>query len=106
MILGNARQTGIDDNANALNRQRAFSKICRQNDFSFALWRRGHRLVLISGRQSAIERRKGDIGGQILKAFSRAADLPCSRQESQNGPVLFAQGFADRRRHPVFDAVL
>ena len=105
LVARHARQTGIDDDTNALDRQRGLGDRGCQHDLALALWRRRDGAILHGGVERAEQRH--DFDARIMDPFTEkilgAADFGRARQKRQHRAGIGAQRDSDRIRHLPLD---
>ena len=103
-----AGETGIDDDAHALDGERGLGDGGGEHHLAPPGLRRAYRQILLAALQGAVERREvdGGIGDALAQKAFDPADLPLPRQEDQDGAALGPQGARDRIRYLLVDAAV
>ena len=103
-----AAQTGIDDHANALDRQAGFRNAGGEHDLALSRGHRGQGGILRRALQLPVQRQYAHPGieARILEGALHAANLRGTGQETQDVAVVIAQGVADHLRRLLLEVDL
>ena len=104
VVAGTSREAGVDDDADAVERQAGLGDAGRENDLPAAVGLGEDRGALGCGIKAAVEFVEDDVVGQIGEAVGGAFDLRDAGEEGEHAAIRFAERAADGGRDRVLDA--